>query len=97
MLILAPVCPIAPLYLRPSRSPIILCSWVFDPLLPLDPERWSKVLATKNIIEDHFKEMRAEDMTDEFLYSDASMREPFFFKNAEGLGKVARFSVEVIE
>lgn len=51
-----------------------------------DPERWQKVIATKVVIEGAFKSMKAEELTEEWLYSDAGMVEPFVIIDPLGLG-----------
>lgn len=51
-----------------------------------DPERWMKVIETKTIIDNHIKSMKAEELTDEYIYSNDSMREPFYIIAPEGLG-----------
>lgn len=45
-----------------------------------------KVIATKKVVENYFKALKAEDLTDEFVYSRDSFREPFYFASPEGLG-----------
>lgn len=44
-----------------------------------------KVIATRDIKEGAFREMKADELTDEWLFGDEGMREPFWIREPDGL------------
>ncbi|KAI5481779.1 PHD finger protein 8 [Pseudohyphozyma bogoriensis] len=54
--------------------------------LPADVDRWTRVLESKKVTEGKFKSVKADSLTQEWLWSDEAMREPFFIEKPEGLG-----------
>ncbi|KAF8479156.1 JmjC domain-containing histone demethylation protein 1 [Russula ochroleuca] len=52
-----------------------------------DPRRWSLLLESKTFSKDEFKRMRGSDLTEEWLYNDATaMTEPVIIEKPDGLG-----------
>lgn len=54
--------------------------------LPADPNRWLRVIETREVIEDAFQSIAVDDITDEWLWSEKSFIEPFLIERPEGLG-----------
>lgn len=52
-----------------------------------DPHRWSSLLESKTFSKDEFRRMRGSDLTEEWLYDDATaMTEPVIIEKPDGLG-----------
>ena len=52
-----------------------------------DPHRWSSLLESKTFSKDEFKRLRGSDLSEEWLYNDATaMTEPVIIEKADGLG-----------
>ena len=52
-----------------------------------DPRRWTDLLESKTFSGDEFKKMRGSDLTEEWLYNDATaMTEPVVIEKPDGLG-----------
>lgn len=56
------------------------------------------MLATRKVTEDAFREMRADELTDEWLMGDEGLVEPFWVRRPEGLGmKMPRSDISIEE
>lgn len=57
-----------------------------DAHLPADPNRWLAILASRPVVEHAFRHFTAAELTDEWLWGEESMKEPFVVDEEEGLG-----------
>lgn len=54
--------------------------------LPSDVDKWMRVVATRNVVEGAFKVYEGKDLTDDWLWGEESMLQPFVVQSPEGLG-----------
>lgn len=57
-----------------------------DAHLPADANRWLAILATRPVVEHAFRRFTAAELTDEWLWGEESMKEPWVVDEEEGLG-----------
>lgn len=58
--------------------------------LPADANRWLRILQSKSVVENAFRTMRASEITDQWLWGEESMREPFVVR-----GEMAELGVRM--